>query len=54
MYLVVSKERKKGCGVGWVRRLGGSGRIRGRGNRDQNLLYEKFLFSKKKRGGTLD
>ena len=39
------RERKKGCGCGWVGRWCGSGRNWGRGNHDENIKYEKDLFS---------
>lgn len=37
-----SKERKKGCGVGQVRRLGVTWRNSGRGNYDPNIMHDFF------------
>lgn len=42
------RDKKKGCGFGWVGMWEGSGRSWGRENRAQTILYEENLFSIKK------
>lgn len=42
------RESKEGCGFGCVVRWGGSRRIWGMQNRNQNILYRKILFLIKK------
>lgn len=43
-YFLMYKRTK--CGFGWSEKWGRSGRSRGRGNCEQNILYEKKTFKK--------
>lgn len=40
------RERKKGCGFGWLAGCRGAGKNWRRGRSDQNTLYEKNLFQR--------
>lgn len=46
-YFLMYKRAK--CGFGWSEKWGGSGRSRGRGNCEQNILYEEKTFKKQNR-----